>query len=321
MLSTFQINLEEQSLRESYGTEYGIYEDSHTVAGITITINIAFHNNNLYVYYKPHLNDIVDEVELTACASILNENHNKCRQAFYTHTYTLNNDEQWGRPLHQFDSFGSIEHYMQYDDEIHNDVLIINIDIIEMVRKPDDRVLLERIYKATNAREQALYEAKLAEQEKCNKKQEVTIGILTTKNDSLNKENEKLMSKLEHSNCAKEEDGTDDSNSNSSGSNNSSNDIGGGGTKNTAKDNKKNNNKINLKKCSDDELNKLQRSILKEQKQRTKCVICLDKKINITFIPCGHRKVCNTCADILGEGEEPKCPICREKIERTIKTF
>ena len=73
---------------------------------------------------------------------------------------------------------------------------------------------------------------------------------------------------------------------------------------------------IDLTKFDDEQLSELQESILAEIKKRETCVVCLDKKINTTFIPCGHRKVCMTCAEKLDN-----CPICREKITQKIKTF
>jgi hypothetical protein len=46
------------------------------------------------------------------------------------------------------------------------------------------------------------------------------------------------------------------------------------------------------------------------------CKICLDKMVNITFIPCGHLCCCNLCSPNLR-----KCPICRTRIKSSIKTF
>jgi len=39
----------------------------------------------------------------------------------------------------------------------------------------------------------------------------------------------------------------------------------------------------------------------------TKCSICLERKINVEFIPCGHRLACDQCADSVGQ----ICPLCR----------
>lgn len=45
------------------------------------------------------------------------------------------------------------------------------------------------------------------------------------------------------------------------------------------------------------------------------CKICLDEKVSITFIPCGHLVSCNDCSPKL-----KKCPLCRTFIKSTIKT-
>lgn len=42
----------------------------------------------------------------------------------------------------------------------------------------------------------------------------------------------------------------------------------------------------------------------------TKCSICLERKINVEFTPCGHRLACDQCADSVGQ----LCPLCRTPI-------
>lgn len=37
------------------------------------------------------------------------------------------------------------------------------------------------------------------------------------------------------------------------------------------------------------------------------CTICLERKINVEFVPCGHRLTCEQCADSVGQ----ICPLCR----------
>lgn len=41
----------------------------------------------------------------------------------------------------------------------------------------------------------------------------------------------------------------------------------------------------------------------------TTCVICMDQKPNMTFIPCGHVATCESCSSKVQE-----CPICRQAI-------
>lgn len=44
------------------------------------------------------------------------------------------------------------------------------------------------------------------------------------------------------------------------------------------------------------------------------CVICLDVRSSVSFVPCGHACVCDSCAEDLYEQEnELACPICKRK--------
>ena len=47
-----------------------------------------------------------------------------------------------------------------------------------------------------------------------------------------------------------------------------------------------------------------------------KCKVCLDNNIDSVFLPCGHLVVCTNCAPSLD-----MCPVCRRKINETIKVF
>ncbi|XDV46523.1 hypothetical protein PO909_014408 [Leuciscus waleckii] len=51
------------------------------------------------------------------------------------------------------------------------------------------------------------------------------------------------------------------------------------------------------------------------QEERT-CKVCMDKEVNIVFIPCGHLVVCKECAPSLR-----KCPICRGLVKGAVRTF
>ena len=46
------------------------------------------------------------------------------------------------------------------------------------------------------------------------------------------------------------------------------------------------------------------------------CPICLDNKINVAIIPCGHT-LCNKCLSQYNE----RCFICREKFDNIIKLY
>ncbi|XP_071134869.1 baculoviral IAP repeat-containing protein 3-like isoform X2 [Mytilus edulis] len=45
------------------------------------------------------------------------------------------------------------------------------------------------------------------------------------------------------------------------------------------------------------------------------CKICLDERVGITFVPCGHLVTCKTCSPKIR-----RCPLCRTFIRGTIKT-
>lgn len=47
------------------------------------------------------------------------------------------------------------------------------------------------------------------------------------------------------------------------------------------------------------------------------CVICMDEKSEVVFVPCGHMCCCHSCA----QNELEDCPMCRTKIERTIRVI
>uniref|UniRef100_A0A2H1V5S7 SFRICE_011056 n=1 Tax=Spodoptera frugiperda TaxID=7108 RepID=A0A2H1V5S7_SPOFR len=47
------------------------------------------------------------------------------------------------------------------------------------------------------------------------------------------------------------------------------------------------------------------------------CVICMDAKSEVVFVPCGHMCCCQPCAS----KEMESCPMCRSTIERTIKVM
>jgi len=51
------------------------------------------------------------------------------------------------------------------------------------------------------------------------------------------------------------------------------------------------------------------------------CVICMSEKKTNLFVPCGHRCVCENCAQIIIDGTDAKCPICRAVPSTHVKMF
>ncbi|KAK3091939.1 hypothetical protein FSP39_023847 [Pinctada imbricata] len=53
----------------------------------------------------------------------------------------------------------------------------------------------------------------------------------------------------------------------------------------------------------------------KQLQELTTCKICLDEKVSIVFLPCGHLVSCAQCAPAMR-----KCPICRTLVKGTVRT-
>ncbi|XP_050525786.1 putative inhibitor of apoptosis isoform X2 [Daktulosphaira vitifoliae] len=64
----------------------------------------------------------------------------------------------------------------------------------------------------------------------------------------------------------------------------------------------------------------LSHSNLEEENRRLKearlCKICLDQELGVVMLPCAHLVACITCASSL-----PDCPLCRQTIKATVRTF
>jgi hypothetical protein len=82
----------------------------------------------------------------------------------------------------------------------------------------------------------------------------------------------------------------------------------------------KENIKKELKEVAIDESMNDDKSILMEENERLKserlCVICLNKDKNVLFLPCAHLAACLDCSFNL-----LNCPICRSKIQATVRTY
>jgi hypothetical protein len=50
--------------------------------------------------------------------------------------------------------------------------------------------------------------------------------------------------------------------------------------------------------------------------QTNTCVVCLDKKVSIVFLPCAHLCACAECA-----GDLDKCPLCRRHFKGYVRAF
>lgn len=55
-----------------------------------------------------------------------------------------------------------------------------------------------------------------------------------------------------------------------------------------------------------------------ENEEEEECVVCMDAAPDVRLVPCGHRVMCDRCADVLVRRRtDAECPVCRRKVEST----
>lgn len=54
----------------------------------------------------------------------------------------------------------------------------------------------------------------------------------------------------------------------------------------------------------------------RQLKDKILCKVCMERDVEITFIPCGHLCVCEKCSRHV-----KKCPMCRNHIRGLVKTY
>lgn len=61
---------------------------------------------------------------------------------------------------------------------------------------------------------------------------------------------------------------------------------------------------------------------LSELQLKTECGICFEEGIAVTFAPCGHRFVCNSCSKALNaSGHAVRCPLCRAEVTAFLNSY
>jgi len=55
-------------------------------------------------------------------------------------------------------------------------------------------------------------------------------------------------------------------------------------------------------------------------KEENLCVVCMDEETSMAFIPCGHKKTCEGCCDMIMR-KDASCPVCRVGINSTLRIY
>lgn len=58
------------------------------------------------------------------------------------------------------------------------------------------------------------------------------------------------------------------------------------------------------------------REELRQLREATQCKICMDNRVEVVFLPCGHLVSCTRCATALSN-----CAVCRQPIKAYVKTY
>lgn len=62
------------------------------------------------------------------------------------------------------------------------------------------------------------------------------------------------------------------------------------------------------------------RTLLRNEKNQSVCVVCIEKEKTHTFLPCGHRCACADCArEVLSRTR--KCPLCRSPSTNAVQVY
>ena len=51
------------------------------------------------------------------------------------------------------------------------------------------------------------------------------------------------------------------------------------------------------------------------------CIVCMERKRSVVFLPCKHLVVCEACIEILRKDGNCKCPLCRSQVTGHLKVF
>ena len=68
------------------------------------------------------------------------------------------------------------------------------------------------------------------------------------------------------------------------------------------------------------EVQRTERARREEAERAQECGVCLCERKTHMFTPCGHKYVCEGCADeLLRRGD--RCPVCRAALEGAVRVF
>merc|ERR1719345_708338 len=51
-----------------------------------------------------------------------------------------------------------------------------------------------------------------------------------------------------------------------------------------------------------------------------KCCVCMDQRKDGVLVPCGHKAMCMSCAEML-KARDRRCPVCRQNIGSVVRVF
>ena len=55
-----------------------------------------------------------------------------------------------------------------------------------------------------------------------------------------------------------------------------------------------------------------------KEEEEEECCVCMDRPVQVRFVPCNHRALCRPCTDRLDSFDDRRCPLCRATVEQVV---